>query len=189
MIQLSKKQINAAFPKIKKGLEQYLWIQGEVSKRDLSKDSEFQRKFNTFYRVRKNSEWRGYFCELLEINKNNSVDFADVLKILSKKSGNLEASFSSKLIATINPEMPVIDSIVLRNVRRMGNPKIRLPYFYENERQNKVVILHSELKRLFDDFLKTENGKYLVDQFVGEYPNAKITKVKMLDFVLWQTRE
>lgn len=40
----------------------------------------------------------------------------------------------------------------------------------------------------FDDFLKTENGKYLVEQFVREYPNAKISKIKMLDFVLWQTR-
>lgn len=51
MITLDKEQINKALPKIKKGLIQYVWIQSELLKRDISKDEEFQRKFNYFYKI------------------------------------------------------------------------------------------------------------------------------------------
>jgi hypothetical protein len=36
--------------------------------------------------------------------------------------------------------------------------------------------------------LRTNTGHYLVKRFREEYPQARISQVKMLDLVLWQTR-
>lgn len=44
------------------------------------------------------------------------------------------------------------------------------------------------LCELFAAYLMTSNGRYLVQQFHGTYPEVAITEIKMLDLVLWQTR-
>jgi hypothetical protein len=78
--------------------------------------------------------------------------------------------------------MPVIDSIVLKNL------KLKLPYSYDKEREIQILKIYQTLVKEFSLFLKTETGKYLVEQFTKEYPTSKISKTKMLDLILWQTR-
>jgi hypothetical protein len=41
---------------------------------------------------------------------------------------------------------------------------------------------------VFEAFLRTPNGVYLVERFKAVYPGAVVTEIKMVDFVLWQTR-
>ncbi len=127
MIVLTKEQIQKALPKIKKGLDKYLWIQSEVIKRDVSKDEEFQRKFSYFYRITpyRNKDWQKEFYSVLQECKKGDDSFEVILSTLHKKTSRLEASFASKLKATITPEMPVIDSVVLKNLR------LKLPYSYQ----------------------------------------------------------
>ena len=182
MIFLTKQQIDTAIPKVKVGLEKYLWLQNEVSRRNVALDREFQQKFNGFYRVRRNQEWQKEFYKLLEVNKNTNTSFINILSKLYKKTNRIEASFVSKLIATINHKMPVIDKIVFANLN------LRLP---PTTTKNRILIIsehYQTLNKEFLEFLKTENGRYLVKQFTKKYPKAKITKVKMLDLILWQTR-
>ncbi len=185
MMALTKEQIRKALPKIKKGLDQYLWIQSEVVKRDVSKDQEFQRKFNYFYRITpyRNRDWQKEFYSLLQENKCREISFEAILSNLRKKTDRLEASFSSKLKATITPEMPVIDSVVLKNLG------LRLPYSYQADRELRIHEVYEKLVTEFSRFLKTKNGAYLVSEFKKEYPDTNVSKVKMLDLVLWQTRE
>lgn len=184
MISLTKEQIHDALPKVKKGLDQYLWIQGEVMKKDVRKDTEFQKKFNYFYKItpHRNKEWQKEFYSLLQKSKKDTVTFESTLSKLFKKTGKIESSFASKLVATIDPKMPVIDSIVLKNL------KLKLPYSYEKDREIKILKIYQTLIKEFSLFLKTETGKYLVEQFAKEYPTSKISKTKMLDLILWQTR-
>jgi hypothetical protein len=184
MISLTKEQINEALPKVKKGLDQYLWIQSELMKKDVSKDVEFQKKFNYFYKItpHRNKEWQKEFYSLLQKSKKDTVTFESILSKLFKKTGKVESSFASKLVATIDPKMPVIDSIVLKNL------KLKLPYSYDKERESKIIKIYQTLIKEFSLFLKTESGKYLVEQFTKEYPTSKISKTKMLDLILWQTR-
>ena len=40
------------------GFDKYKQIMEIVRKTDVSSDSDFQRAFNAFYRVRRNAEWR-----------------------------------------------------------------------------------------------------------------------------------
>jgi hypothetical protein len=183
MIHIEKEQIAEIIPKLKNPLEQYLWIQNEVLKRNVSTDREFQKKFNGFYRVRRNSDWQKDFYQLMESSKNKNVTFGEILDEMYKKTGKMEASFVSKLIATINPEMPIIDKIVFDNLG------LTLP---STGIKNRDLIIKEQYKTLIRELsflLQSENGKYLVEQFTIGYPEAKISKIKMLDFVIWQIRD
>src|SRR5262245_24080782 len=120
-INLTKTHIDAVLPKVAKGLQQYVWLQAKRDAGDLRSDLLFRRQFNHFYRVRRKKEWQDTFYELLESFKGAAVGFPDVFDALYRATGRYEASFASKLLATLNPDMPVIDSIVL------GNLKLRLP--------------------------------------------------------------
>jgi|SRR3989344_6101077 len=183
MISLNKQQINMAIPKVRVGLEKYLWLQNEVTKRDVSTDRDFQKRFNAFYRVRRNKGWQKDFYELLELNKKTRVSLEEVLTSLHKKVGRVEASFASKLVATINPKKPVIDKIVFNNLG------LKLPTKNTKDRNTIIVQQYEHLAKEFSGFLQTENGKYLIGQFIKNYPQSKLSEVKMLDLILWQTRD
>ena len=183
MISLNKKQIDMAIPKVKIGLEKYLWLQNEVVKRDVSTDRDFQKRFNAFYRVRRNKDWQKDFYKLLELNKKTKISLEEVLARLHKKVGRIEASFASKLVATINPDKPVIDKIVFNNLG------LKLPTASTRDRNTIIIKQYDHLAKEFSDFLQTDNGKYLIQQFANNYPQSKLSEVKMLDLILWQTRD
>ena len=55
-------------------------------------------------------------------------------------------------------------------------------------RLTRVVGLHAQLGQMFASFFETVAGRYLVARFGQTYPGRAVTRVKMLDLVLWQTR-
>jgi hypothetical protein len=114
--------------------------------------------------------------------KTEHLSFEVILDLLHQTTRRYEASFGSKLFATLNPSAPVIDSVVLKNLG------LRLPSPSATERATRISEVHRTLARLYETFLATETGAYLVTAFRSAYPNAVITKEKQLDFVLWQTR-
>ena len=182
-ITLTPEQIDKALPKVEQGLGQYLWLQKKIAGQGtFHQDAEFRRKYNHFYRVRRGSAWQYEYYGLMARAKKEQLQFHTVLDLLRQATNRYEASFASKLIATINPSAVVIDSIVLKNLG------LRLPYAAARDRVAQICKLHQELTLLFRVFLETEAGKYLVAQFKERYPSANITEVKMLDLVLWQSR-
>lgn len=181
-IALSRAEIDAALPKLKGALSKYLWLQRQRDHVDVRQDRTFQRKFNHFYRVRRGVVWQSHFYQLLEEKKRFKVTYLEILETLHKATNRYEASFSSKLAATIDPTLPVIDSIVLRNLG------LRLPSQGVENRLLLIDKLYACLRSQFADFLKTESGKYLIAEFSIAYPDPGITPVKMIDLVLWQTR-
>lgn len=176
--------------KIKRGLKQYLNIQRSVHLTPVNKDVLFQEIFSFFYKIDpfRDKEWKEEYFNLFEICKNKNPDFEGTLRIFYKNTGEIEASFISKLVATINPDLPVIDKIVLNNL------SLYSIYQKINRSEDKslrilsVVDLYNELNTELIVFLKTKGGKNLYKRFVAEYPYANITKIKILDLVLWQLR-
>lgn len=181
-IELTRTQIEEALPRIAPGLKSYVWLQEHRDSSDLRYDPVYRKRFNHFYRVRRGTVWQDRFYDLLESEKHQTASFAQVLHALHQATDRYEASFASKLVATINPDMPVIDSVVLRNVN------LSLPRYNLTDRTSRLERLHETLVSWFHAFLTTESGCYLVKRFREEYPDATISEVKMLDLVLWQTR-
>jgi hypothetical protein len=123
-----------------------------------------------------------HYYEIMERAKTNTLGFREVLLELKKRTGRLEASFASKLIATLHPHQPVIDKFVLKYFR------LRLPYPYEKERERKVVEIYEMLCRNYANFMSMPTARAICDRFEAKYPWAAITDLKKVDLVLWQTR-
>ena len=184
-IQLTTHEVDAAIPKIADGLAKYMWLQSKVTTAPgFHPHPEVQRKFNGFYRVRRSLEWRTAFFALMDRAHREQLAFHTILDLLRAATNRYEASFASKLFATLNPSAPVIDSVVLKNVG------LRIPPVSVTNRASGILKLHNELARLFAEFLPTPSGKDLVQKFDAAYPTAAavVTPEKKLDFVLWQSR-
>jgi hypothetical protein len=179
----SAAHIRQALPRVAVGLEKYCWLQEELLRRDVSLDPEYRRRFIGFYRVRRRTDWLRVFFDTLQARKTNGISFQEALEVLASETGRIEASFASKLVATIDPDQPVIDSIVLRNVG------LRLPARTAKTRMADIVALHRQLGQWYKEQLSSEVGAAAVRAFRTAYPNAQITDTKLLDLVLWQIRK
>ena len=166
--------------RVETGIEKYKWIMERVHECDVSVDPVFQKTFNGFYRIRqKPASFYQSFYRYLEDNKNNSsLSFEAVVTHLYHESGSIYASFSSKLLATVNPNMPVWDKFVLQNLG------LRAPYCYENERLRKTVLLYQKIC----EWYRTEEADKKLKLFNSRFPDTDITDVKKIDLVLWATR-
>lgn len=183
IVTLTEKQIEETLPRIDKGLRRYCWLQNNFINRNVSIDREFQFRYSSFYRVRRNAQWRKKYFNLMESTKTiHNVDFGYVLHWLFLNTGNLEASFASKLVATLNPDAPVIDRFVLANM------DLRLPYPYEDNREGKMIAIYNELVFRFDELMRTPVVKLLYCRFDQYYPHINISNLKKVDLVLWQLR-
>jgi hypothetical protein len=182
-ILLSDAEIATALPKVRAGLAKYLWLQSRIGpSSDFHRDAEFRRRFNGFYRVRRGAAWQEVYYSLMGRCVEKRDSFRAVLGEFYRLTGRVEASFVSKLVASLDPDFPVIDAFVLKNVG------LRLPGVWQSERLERVCRVYEELCLVMSTFLSSVRGSYLVGEFRRGYPTATISEMKMLDLVLWQAR-
>jgi hypothetical protein len=96
--------------------------------------------------------------------------------------GRVEASFASKLVATLDPSKPVIDKFVLKNFA------LRLPRRGSPDRENKTVDLYHDLCGKYSDFIQSQTGVMIRELFDRRHPGSGISELKKIDLVLWQIR-
>lgn len=177
-------KITEALKKAKPGLEKYLKIMSLVNMVDVTNDKEFQRAFNGFYRVRQRPQvFYDTFYSFMEENKGSAPSFEKTLKYFEKELKRIEPSFSSKLVATINPNLPIWDSVVLDNLQ------LKPPAYYRKDRIEESIKLYERIVDWYKDYLKDEEGQKMIELFDEEYPNTGITDIKKIDFVIWQIRD
>ena len=165
------------------GAAKYDFIMAKFSKVDVSKDEEFQKKFTGFYRIRRSKELflKKYYA-YMESLKGKTVTFEDIIKKVYTFKGSIEASFSSKMLATLNPNMPVWDKYVL------ANAKIEAPKTY-NVTINKCVETYRKVVSFYSNLLKTDKAEEMVELFDKKLPKYKhFTKIKKIDLMFWQKR-
>jgi len=102
MITLTEEESGEALDKIEDGLRKYCWLQANIEKCDVSTDYGFQIRFNDFYKVRRDAQWRHQYYKLMQASNGNGITFAKALLELRDQTGRLEASFASKLVATVD---------------------------------------------------------------------------------------
>lgn len=182
-ISITSEQLAGALPKVQPGLKKYWVIQQKV-KLDTSgfTDPDLRRSYNGFYRVRRGEPWQSIYFDLMQQAQIKGYGFSQVLRELHKSTGRFEASFASKMAATLDTTQPVIDSVVLKNLA------CKLPSASAPDRMQKIESLHRELRESFQSFLAKAEGKNLVVSFKAAYPTFTISEEKMVDLVLWQMR-
>lgn len=99
------------------------------------------------------------------------------------ETGNVEASFSSKMIATIDPEKPILDQYVLQNLGlelKGKNPR---------EKIGNAVEIYHRIEAWYAEYLKTDEALENIAEFDRWLPSyAWITDVKKIDYLLWSKR-
>jgi len=182
MITLTEQAIDEALSRIADGLRQYIWIQSSFRQCDVSTDLVFQTAFNGFYRIRRNADWREQFYTLFETAKASGITFDQAFRELLQRTERYEASFASKLVATLDPTKPVVDKFVL------GNFGLKPPYYSASEREAKTIGVYNELCGRYETLMRSPLGRTICARFTQRYPKADITEIKKIDLVLWQTR-
>lgn len=165
------------------GLDKYQYILDQIKKINIVSDLEFQTKFNAFYIVRRNEEWRKVYYEYFEKVKNETPTFADIITHIYEHTGNIEPSFSSKMLATIFPEKPIWDRYVVQNLG------LQLVGATKDDKLQNAIILYDEMEKWYADFLKTEKGKECIKTFDNVLPSYQwIADIKKIDSILWSIR-
>ena len=167
-------------------MSRYLEIMSLINECNVTEDQEFRRIYGGFYRLRRDSAWRDDYFQLMESYKcrqHVSASFGELLLRLFQKTGQIEASFASKMLASLNPDKPIWDSMVLKNLNlklRGKSPEIRL---------SNAVVLYEKICDWYKAFLQTEDAKEFIKRFDEIFPEYEmISETKKIDFILWANR-
>ena len=168
----------------RKDLERYSYIMNSFRRTDVSQDEAFQKTFTHFYRVRRNSEWRQVYYRLFEDSKQNTnISFEAILRAIYACTGRIEASFSSKMLATLNPEMPIWDSIVLSKLGM--KPKQNLT---KEERLSQSVQIYNAIIAWYANFKQTPEARRFAEAFDRAFPEYRgFSELKKIDFLIWSS--
>jgi len=165
------------------GLDKYQYIMDQVRKTDVSKDADFQRTFNGFYIVRRNETWRKVYYDHFECIKDETPTFSSILTYLYECTGNIEPSFSSKMLASIIPEKPIWDRYVVQNLN------LQLIGSTKEEKLCNAITLYSDIETWYSNFMKTDKASECIAAFDRVLPDYKwLSGIKKIDSILWSIR-
>lgn len=166
------------------GLDSYAAILGKVNNVDVSCDKDFQRLFNGFYRVRRNADWRNIYYSYFERSKHGNIpSFADVITYLYGETKNIEVSFASKMLATLDTNKPIWDRYVVQNLN------LELIGSTQENKLNNAIKLYADIESWYTEFLATDKAKECIIEFDKALPEYSwISNIKKVDSILWSIR-
>lgn len=153
--------------------------------KDSPEKREFQRKFDAFYRVRRNEMWRAEYFRLMQnFMKRSEPSFGEILLRLQQSTGQIEASFASKMLATINADMPIWDKNVLAALRlRLTGKTLEL-------KMSNAVVLYDNICQWYKTFLQTAHAEEMIRRFDQAFPTySAFSATKKIDFILWANEQ
>lgn len=146
--------------KVFKGIDKYNHIMANIQKTDVYKDQEFRRIYCSYYGLNRNTsiDFQEKYFGYMQDNKNDkTLNYKDVIRGLYKITKRVDYSFSSKLLHTINPDMPILDKHLMRllgfQLKSIGDDKGRIDYYV------KVYNIVFKEYRDINDNLLNGNGK------------------------------
>lgn len=168
---------------IQNKIENYVFLIQNLQAVNLKNDRSYQRSFNGFYKVRRNATWQQIYYEIFEEEKKRVPSFERIICEIWEKTGRVEPSFSSKMAATIDLDLPVWDKYVLQNLhlKLEGTKELRL---------KNAILLYDMLLQYYGEFLQTDEADRAIELFDKCLSNyAWFTRTKKIDLILWQARD
>ena len=144
---------------------------------------DFQRAFNWYYRIRRNEAWRRQYYALFTKARDEHFSFEQIITELYQLTGNVEASFSSKMLATIDASKPIWDQYVLQNLG------LELTGKTQKEKLQNAIDLYARIEGWYSDYLTTSEARDAIDTFDRLLPDyAWVSDTKKIDCLLWSKR-
>ena len=169
-------------------VQKYMFLQDNLYSGDVSTDLEYQSIFADLYSMSghkcHDADWCHGFFSLLEKFKYSYNGFPLVLRELTHRVRRTEVAYASIMVATINPEKPLLTSYVLNSL------DLTIPNSNAGTSQRGLPAnLYLQVKNLLNSVLKEQKVIDLLNEFDILYPMAlHIDDMKKLDFMLWQNR-
>jgi hypothetical protein len=182
MIHIDAKEVEAALLRkdVQLGVTKYVEIMERARKTNVSTDLGFQKLFNGFYIIRQRpARFYERYYDFMESHKRNISTFEEAVTHFYKEFGSIEASFSSKLVATLNPSMPIWDSMVMKTLG------YQYPSYTCANRLQQTIYVYYQIVGWYREFIKTDNARELLQIFDKCFPCMEITDTKKIDFVIW----
>jgi hypothetical protein len=175
-------------PSLRKGIAKYSALQRNLQTTpDVTQAPDFQRQFRSFYRVRRGVAWQWVFFEFMQQHRRSAPDFRRSLLALADQTHRCEASFASKLAATLNPDLPVLDALVLAVMRaHLPGEWTLLRTGTLDSRLGRAVEVYGRLTDAVRRIIATDAGAELLKLFDRQYAQHAFTNTKKLDFMLWR---
>jgi hypothetical protein len=166
-------------------IDVYLFLKKEYVKKNVNINYLFQFVYRSFYRLDNAGLTPEFKTKYFELMSTQNCDLKNILESLLpyKTRRNLysvQFSFATKLMNTLNPDLPIYDSRVRKILKLKGHYDK-----YPNNRIKKCILIYDDLK-LNVDYLLKQNLKiisYFRDKF--NVPKKQMNNLKILDFVLW----
>jgi hypothetical protein len=156
---------------------------------NVATDMDFQKRYVEFYKLKRYSkEFRARYFSFMEKNKGNTaLCFETIAAHLRDINSTVEASFSSKLLHTINPHFPAWDKWIGQATGISIPPSKNKD---KKEQFETAVKRYGLLTAWFKDYIAGEPGKQALCRFDEYFPRyqTRITAVKKVELILWQMR-
>jgi hypothetical protein len=177
------------FEKLKSShFERYAYLIHNLKSTNVIANAAFQKKFNGLYRVRfRQTDWKKvYYVWMEKMKTNPNPSFEETMNHLYQQTGKIEPSFSSKLVAIINPDAPVYDSVVASHLGLIA-PRQYLP---DHERIQAFAELYTSLSNQMNRLIEQPDFPKLSRALDAQFPQfaPDLTSMRKLDLLLWQFR-
>ena len=185
-VQLDLEKSLKTFEQNQKSNRRYLKIMQIFQDPSQPLDREFQKLFNGFYRVRRGADWQETCYRILEMHRTDpSVTFPQLLNELTYHTGKVDFSFATKMLHTIEPNMPIYDSIIATNLALWNNHDGSV-----NQKMRRAIVIYDQLQQAYQQLQTMPDMLQCVDEFDRRFPDfSNITTLKKIDFLIWSNRE
>lgn len=163
-----------------------VWIEKDLRRH--TKDG-FQQKFNRFYGAFLGKNNREMFFEIFQRNRDTeekvkgSVTFDRIIDAIfeelnGRKSQLVLGPYPSKMLATLNPNKPIMDSRVLQ--------ALELP---QGKNIDEVKRIYYQIEEWYTWYMGTDDAARNIEIWNNIFSKhekyRKISDVKKIDFMLW----
>ena len=167
-------------------LDDYDYIINNLDKID---SKEFQTKFDYFFKVRKNEDWRKIYFDLFDevYHDKSKQEFEYIIKQLFERAkkrfgkGSIEPSFASKMLHCINTDEPIWDKFVISYVK-MDDIK-------NNNTIQNCINNYDDLRAKYEKLLNDKKILNNISVFKSIVTKYRISNLKILDFMIWSSRD
>ena len=174
-------------------LDTYNSIQEDFQKGNVNSNSSFQTRFSSFYRLNGAAltpEFKSTYYSIMEKNRNNT-DFEDfqikeiILELFNYENYQgdkcIQFSFTTKLIHTINNDLPIYDSMIKKVFGFKG------PHYYNNTNEKIGIYMnqYNSIKETYRQIIKNDMLSSVVTLFNSKFTGYSLGDIKTLDFIFW----
>lgn len=170
---------------------------------DKDKSADFRKLFNGYYGIRYDDIWQQEYYRIFQKmkvkeNTEKEASFEEIVCKIFSATRRVEKSFASKMLATLNPEKPILDSRVESCLRKLGvdleeSETIIECEWFENgyldldrNRLSSVILEYRNLVKWYENYLKLKEASDIIVYFDDAFPEYKhFTEARKIDVFLW----